>query len=158
MKHINLIKLTTSILLPFLAGGIGSFATASAISMWYATLNKPPFNPPNCIFGPVWSVLYLLMGISLYLILIQKDKSIEQRIGVMLFATQLLLNTLWSLIFFGLRNPALAFGEIIILWIFIFLTIIYFNKVNKIASFLLIPYLAWVSFAAILNLWIMILN
>ena len=126
--------------------------------MWYATLNKPPFNPPNWIFGPVWSVLYLLMGISLYLILIQKDKSIEQRIGVMLFATQLLLNTLWSLIFFGLRNPALAFGEIIILWIFIFLTIIYFNKVNKIASFLLIPYLAWVSFAAILNLWIMILN
>ncbi len=155
---LNLPKLTFALLISLSAGGIGSFFTASSIPTWYSTLNKPFFNPPNWIFGPVWTTLYILMGISLYLILIAKTKNRSKQKPLTLFAIQLALNTLWSIIFFGLKSPELAMVEIFLLWVSIFLTIKYFHPFSKPASYLLYPYLAWVSFATILNISISILN
>ena len=141
-------------MLPFLASAIGGFFTASSVSTWYVELVKPSFNPPSWIFGPVWTLLYLLMGISLYLVWIKKsDKN-----AFILFGTQLVLNALWSILFFGLNAPLYAFIEIILLWGFIFATIFYFYKIDKVSAYLLLPYILWVSFAAILNLAIFILN
>jgi len=151
------VKLIFAILISQLAGIIGSLFTITSTNSWYTTIIKPSFNPPNWIFGPVWTLLYLLMGISLYLILTTK-KSKNRKIGLYLFFTQLVLNTLWSILFFGLHSPLAAFIEIILLWISLLLTIKYFYKVNKKASYLLIPYILWVTFAAILNLSIVIIN
>ena len=142
-------KLVISILVPFVASAIGGLFTASSVSTWYFNLVKPPFNPPNWIFGPVWTILYLLMGISLYLVWVNKyDKA-----ALTVFGVQLFLNVLWSVLFFGLQKPLFSFVEIIILWISILITIIYFYRINKISAYLLVPYLLWVSFAAILNSW-----
>ncbi len=154
---LNLPKLTFSILVSLSAGGIGSFFTASSISTWYSTLNKPFFNPPNWIFAPVWTTLYILMGVSLYLVLVAKTKK-DKRVPITIFATQLVLNTLWSIIFFGLKSPLFALFEILILWITIFLTIKKFAPFSPLASRLLYPYIAWVSFASLLNLAIKFLN
>ncbi len=154
---LNLPKLTFSILVSLSAGGIGSFFTASSIPTWYSTLNKPFFNPPNWIFAPVWTTLYVLMGISLYLILVTKTKK-NKTIPISIFATQLVLNTLWSILFFGLKSPLIALIEIILLWITILFTIKQFNQIFPISSYLLYPYLAWVSFASLLNLAIFLLN
>lgn len=148
-------KLIFSLIITQLAGIIGSLFTS--IGNWYDNLIKPSFNPPNWVFGPVWTLLYLLMGISLYLILASKTSK-NRKMGLYLFFTQLILNSLWSILFFGLKNPLFSFIELIILWFAILFTIIYFYKVNKKASYLLIPYLLWVTFAAILNLSIVILN
>ena len=147
-------KLIISILLPFLASAIGGFFTASSVSTWYVTLNKPAFNPPSWIFGPVWTILYLMIGMSLYLVWINK----YNKIAFTVFGIQLFLNALWSILFFGLQNPLLALVEIIFLWASIFITIIYFYKLNKISAYLLVPYILWVTFAAILNFSIFILN
>lgn len=149
-------KLILSIGLCLGAGILGSFFTISAISTWYAALKKPPFSPPNFVFGPVWTTLYGLMGISFYLILISKIKN--KTLAMALFIFQLILNSLWSIIFFGLRNIGLAFLELVALWIMIFLTIKTFKKISKIASYLLYPYLIWVTFASVLNFSIWILN
>ena len=149
------IKLIISILLSLSAGAIGSIFTSSSIPTWYSTLNKPVFNPPNYLFGPVWTVLYILMGISLYLIWTNKKKN---KTALTIFGIQLFLNTLWSIIFFGLKNIPAAFIEIILLWAAILYTITVFYKINKNAAYILIPYLAWVSFAAILNFYLLILN
>ncbi len=154
----NITKLVFSILVCQIAGIIGSLFTSPSIANWYQTITKPVFTPPNWIFAPVWIILFLMMGISLYIILKQKLKKKEVRRGLFLFFTQLILNSLWSIIFFGLHNPLLAFVEIIFLWLFIILTIVQFSKISKIASYLLIPYLLWVTFAAFLNLYIWILN
>jgi translocator protein len=156
MVKINYFKLITSIIICQLAGIIGSFFTVSSVSTWYLTLNKPFFNPPSWVFGPVWITLYFLMGISLYLIWNNYNK--DSKLAVTFFSIQLVLNSLWSILFFGLRNPLLAFIEIIVLWAFILLTIIYFYKKSKTAAYLLIPYILWVSFAAILNFAIYYLN
>jgi tryptophan-rich sensory protein len=156
-KKINIVKLIVSIVIAQLAGIIGSLFTITSSNSWYANLIKPSFNPPNWIFGPVWTLLYLLMGVSLYLIWVSKN-SRNRKIGLYLFFTQLVLNSLWSILFFGLQNPLFAFIEIIILWLAILLTIIYFYKVNKKAAYLLIPYILWVTFATILNFSIFILN
>ncbi len=145
------LQLVFSILLCEGAGVLGSFFTVSSIPTWYVALNKPVFSPPNFIFGPVWTLLYFLMGVSLYLV--------WQKRGVpSIFWIQLVLNVLWSIIFFGLKNPTLAFVNIVVLWIAIFLTIKSFYKINKLAGNLLVPYLVWVSFASLLNLSIIILN
>lgn len=150
------LKLFISLSLPLLAGLIGSYFTVDAINTWYLTLNKPFINPPNWIFGPVWTTLYILMGMSLYLVWITKsNKKVK---GMKLFFIQLLLNSLWSILFFGLQSPLLAFLEIILLWIIIFITLQSFWEINKTAGLLLIPYLVWVSFAAILNFYIILLN
>lgn len=150
------LKLILAVLLCLLAGFVGSFFTITSIDSWYSTINKPVFNPPNFIFGPVWTVLYILMGVSLYLIWINKNKN--KKPAYTFFFIQLALNTLWSILFFGLQTQLIAFIEIIILWIAILFTILKFYKISKPASYLLIPYILWVSFAAVLNLSIYLLN
>lgn len=149
--RINFSKAIFSVALCLAAGLVGSLFTATSIPEWYQFLNKPSFSPPNWIFGPVWTTLYVLMGISLYLVW-------EKKKVPSVFWIQLILNALWSIIFFGMRNPTLAFIEIVVLWIAIFLTIKSFYRISKLASYLLIPYILWVSFASVLNLSIAILN
>lgn len=151
--------LVGSILLANLAGGIGSLATFSAIPTWYAFLNKPFFSPPNWLFGPVWTTLYILMGISLYLVWRQGDKSGDRKKFIQFYFVQLALNALWSLIFFGAKELLLALLVLILMWIFILQCIrtAYILK-NKMAAYLLFPYLAWVTFAGILNAAIFLLN
>lgn len=151
-----LAKLVLSIGICLGSGIIGSLFTTPAISTWYVTLNKPFFSPPNWIFAPVWTILYILMGISLYLVWTSRGKIKQNALSI--FFVQLGLNVLWSIIFFGLKNPIFAFVDIVALWIGIFLTIKSFTKINKLAGNLLIPYLLWVSFATLLNLSIVILN
>lgn len=147
----KILKFFISILICQLAGLVGSFFTTPAIATWYATLIKPSFNPPNWLFAPVWTTLFLFMGIALYLIW-QKDlKDKAVKFAMWLFGIQLVFNILWSVLFFGLQQPLLAFIEIIVLWILILLTIIKFYKLDKVAGILLIPYILWVSFAAVLN-------
>ena len=145
-------KLIVSIFVCEAAGILGSVFTINSVNTWYTTLNKPFFNPPSWLFGPVWTLLYLLMGISLYLVWEKK------KVNLKWFWTQLALNSIWSIIFFGLKNPSIAFVEIVFLWYSIFRTIKDFEKINKIAAILLYPYLFWVSFASVLNLAIVILN
>lgn len=155
MKKINYPALIFSILLCEAAGFIGSIFTVSAIPTWYASLVKPSFSPPNYLFAPVWITLYFLMGISLYLIWQKGKKTLGL---VKLFLIHLVLNSLWSFIFFGLKNPGLAFGEILLLWGIILVLALKFYRVNKISAYLLLPYQLWVSFATILNLSIWLLN
>lgn len=151
----NLLKLILAILICEGAGIIGSFFTFSAITDWYKFLNKPSFSPPNWLFGPVWTTLYFLMGISLYLIWTSRKK-IQNTLSV--FWIHLLFNASWSIAFFGFRNPLLGLVNIVILWIFIINVIYRFWKINKVAAVLLLPYFAWVSFATFLNYNIWILN
>jgi len=158
MKIKNPLLLFGSIIISNLAGFIGAFATSSSISGWYLYLNKPSFNPPNWIFGPLWTTLYTLMEISLYLIWSKGYKKKKIKSLVDLFLVHLVFNSLWSIIFFGLKRLDIAFIVIIVLWTMIACLINKFWKVSKIASYLLIPYLAWVSFASILNLSIWLLN
>ena len=151
------IKLIVSIVACQAAGLIGGLFTARSVKTWYLTLNKPSFNPPGWIFGPVWTLLYLMMGVSLYLIWKQAGEQ-NIRFAVIVFILQLALNTLWSILFFGMHNPALAFAEIILLWIAILACIILFYPLSERASYLLLPYLLWVSFASVLNYSIWQLN
>ena len=153
----SILPLLISILIVFSFGFIGSFFTTSSITNWYAFINKPLFSPPNWIFGPVWTLLYILMGISAFLIWKKRD-NLKTKQAFIFYGIQLILNALWSIIFFGMHNPGLAFLEIIILWLFILITLIKFYKINKIAGLLFIPYLLWVSFASILNYAIWMLN
>jgi benzodiazapine receptor len=150
------ILLLSSILLCLSAGFLGSIFTAPSIPTWYAALNKPAFNPPSWIFAPVWTFLYILMGISLYLILVNKKKN--KKLAIKLFLAQLILNSLWSILFFGAHSLYLAFLEIILLWLTIFATIYEFRKIEPNAAWLLIPYLIWVTFASYLNFTIWQLN
>lgn len=153
----NIPLLVLSVAICLGAGVLGSFFTFSVIPTWYASLIKPSFSPPNWIFGPVWTTLYILMGVSLYLVARVKGKGGRGK-AITIFGIQLLLNAIWSIIFFGMKNPGLAFIDILALWIAIILTIKSFSKIYKLGSYLLIPYLLWVSFAAILNYNIWILN
>jgi tryptophan-rich sensory protein len=157
-KNVNISKLLASILLCQLAGVLGSVFTASSLDNWYILLEKPSFNPPSWVFFPVWTTLYTLMGISLYLVWEKGLQKPEVKKGILIFGIQLGLNSLWSFLFFGLKSPYYAFIEIILLWFAIFLTILQFRKISKTASYLLLPYIVWVSFAAVLNYYIWILN
>ena len=151
-------KLVISIIGCQLAGIIGAFFTSPSIPTWYESLTKPSFIPPNWVFAPAWTTLFLLMGISAYLIWIKGAKNREVKTALIIFDIQLGLNILWSVLFFGLQSPLYAFVEIIVLWFLILLTILKFYPISKKAAYLLIPYLLWVSFAAILNFSVMILN
>jgi translocator protein len=133
------------------AGIIGTVFTINSVATWYTTLNKSFFNPPSWVFGPVWTILYFLMGVSLFL-------AWEKKANLKWFYIQLVLNALWSPIFFGLQNPALALVDIIFMWVAILMTIKVFWKKNRLSAYLLIPYFIWVSFATILNLSIVLLN
>ncbi|QQR54998.1 tryptophan-rich sensory protein [Candidatus Peregrinibacteria bacterium] len=150
------IKLIASILLCETAGIIGVGFTTSAIPTWYDALNKPSFNPPSWIFGPVWTALYFFMGLSLFLVWINPSKTKQK--AFLFFFIQLLLNAIWSPVFFGLRSTSMGLIVIIFLWIFILLTLIHFYKISKPSAALLAPYFLWVSFATVLNFSIWQLN
>ncbi len=158
MKINNALKLFASIIICQLAGIVGSFFTVPAIPGWYAELTKPALNPPTWVFGPAWTMLYILMGVALFLIWQKglREKRIKTALAV--FAVQLLLNTLWSVVFFGLQSPGWALLNIAVLWAAILWTIVVFYKISKPASYLLVPYILWVSFALYLNYSIWVLN
>jgi tryptophan-rich sensory protein len=148
---------TLSIAVSFAAGAIGSLATIPNIPSWYAALEKPMLNPPNWVFGPVWSVLYTLVGVSLALVILKSGKQVKKK-AYYWFGLQLVLNALWSLTFFGLHSPWLGVVVIIGLIASIILTIREFYGINKYAGWLLVPYLAWVCFATYLTIGVALLN
>jgi tryptophan-rich sensory protein len=149
-------KLSLSILLPLIVGAVSGYFTASNIENWYVTLIKPSFNPPNYLFGPVWTSLYVLMGISCFLI--WNSSSIHKNKLIAIYLFQLTLNFCWSFIFFKFHAIGLAAVEIVILWLSILTMMIMFYKNNKWAALINIPYLLWVSFASVLNISIYLLN
>jgi translocator protein len=142
----------------FSAALIGSVFTSSSIPVWYETLLKPSFSPPNWLFGPVWTVLYLSMAVAGWLVWQQRGRNPTIALPLALFGIQLVLNILWSVLFFGLQAPGTALVEIIVLWAAILATLLSFWRVSKGAGWLLGPYLAWVTFAAVLNFEIWRLN
>lgn len=181
MKSNNFFKFIISIIVSGLAGIMGSIFTVSAIPNWYAALEKPALNPPSWVFGFVWTILYFLIGISLFLVWKNnwktKNQILESRRKawnafserlwtgdlkkinvIIIFGIQYFLNILWSFVFFGLHLPGLAFFEILALWFAIIWTIVNFYRISKLAAYLLLPYILWVSFAAYLNYVIWILN
>jgi len=152
------IQVAVAIVIANAAGLIGAIATSSAVTQWYPTITRPSFAPPNWIFGPVWTLLFIMMGIASYLVWRKGTYNKNVSVALKLYGLQLVLNVAWSVIFFGLRNPGWAFVEIIALWLSIAATIVYFGRVSKTAAYLLVPYIAWVSFAAILNYTIWAIN
>ena len=151
-------KLIVSILIVFIAGGIGTVATLSQIPTWYAALAKPTWAPPNWLFGPVWTTLYVLIGIALFLVWREGLENNDVKVALGVFGVQLILNVLWSVVFFGLNSLLGGFIIIIILWITILTNIIVFYRVSKPAGLLLVPYIIWVSIASYLNYSVYILN
>ena len=139
------------------AGGLGAIATTPEIDGWYRTVAKPPWNPPNSVFGPVWSTLFVMMAVAAWLVW-RPAGFIAAKVPLLLFTVQLALNVAWSWIFFGLHQPGWAFVEIVILWAAIAVTMRAFFLRSQFAGWLLVPYLAWVSFAAVLNFAIWRLN
>lgn len=156
MKLQHVLKFIIALAVSELAGVIGSVFTSPAIAGWYAGIIKPPFNPPAWVFGPVWTTLFALMGMAAFLVWssyaeASEDKQKGIKIALSLFGIQLVLNALWSIIFFGLHSPGGALLEIIFLWLAILATIVTFAKISKPAAWLLVPYILWVSFAGYLN-------
>ncbi len=164
-----------------MAGVVGAGFTTPAINNWYAGLNKPFFNPPNSIFAPVWTIIFVLMGCALYLVWDAKLKisnkiktrkfkpwnKLSEKFStgkwqkaniILIFAVQLLLNIIWSGIFFGAHSLGAAFFELLMLWVAILFTIVNFYRVSKTAAWLLMPYILWVTFAGLLNLFIWVIN
>jgi benzodiazapine receptor len=161
MVHIkgkDVLTLAICILICQSAGFVGSLFTRPSISTWYATLDKPSFTPPNGVFSPVWITLFLLMGISLFLMWRRDLVEKTIRVAIVFFGSQLIFNILWSVLFFGFRSPLAGFIDIALLWVAIALTIFYFLKASKTAGVLLLPYFVWVSFAVVLNGFIWRLN
>ena len=150
MSKSNIIKLIVSLLLPLSVGAVAGIFTSQAVPTWYSSLNRPSFNPPNWVFGPVWTSLYILLGFSFYLIW-KENPSDNKNLAIKVFLIQILLNFAWSFIFFYFKLIGVALFEIILLWIIISLMIYLFYKIKPIAAYLNIPYLLWVSFATILN-------
>ncbi len=151
MKKIDWKKLGIALIVPQLVGGLGAFATATNVGSWYSLLEKPFFNPPNWLFGPVWTVLYICMGVAWYLVWVQVKNTHEKKVALQFFTIQLILNFAWTFIFFGVNEIGLALLEILTLWVTILITTVYFLRLYPIAGYLFIPYLAWVSFASVLN-------
>lgn len=154
----KIIKIVLVVLVCVSLGFLSGIVTRDSITVWYPTLVKPVFNPPNWIFAPVWTLLYIMMGIAAGLVWTSNTDEKTMKKALSFFAIQFGLNALWSYLFFGLHNPLLALVEVVLLWLMIFETYNQFKKIDKIAGFLLIPYLAWVSFATILNASIWWLN
>jgi benzodiazapine receptor len=154
----DIARLIISIIACQCAGLVGSIFTTPTIPTWYAALQKPVFTPPNWLFGPAWVTLYLLMGISAFIIWRRGLDNQQVRAALIVFLIQLVLNALWSVAFFGLKSPLYGVIVIVALWIAILFTILKFFKVSSAAGVLLLPYILWVSFAAVLNISIWILN
>ncbi|HYA33810.1 MAG TPA: TspO/MBR family protein [Candidatus Bathyarchaeia archaeon] len=157
MKRADIIKLIISLGVPLLAGGGSTVWTINSIPTWYASLNKPWFTPPNAAFGPVWTILYILMGVALFLVW-RTPRDRVRDTGITLFAAQLAVNVIWTFAFFGLENTLYGVLAIVPLWILIAATIYQFYKVDARASYLLVPYLVWVTIATALNVSIYLLN
>ena len=147
----NAIKLVISVAVPLAVGGLSGFATARGVADWYPTLTKPTFNPQAWIFGPVWTALYIMMGVAAFLVWRKGLEVDGVRIALVVFAVQLALNGLWSILFFGMQAPGWALVEIILLWTAIGVTTVLFLRVSQPAGILLLPYLGWVTFATVLN-------
>ena len=141
-----------------LAGSSGSVFTYPNIATWYASLEKPFFTPPNWLFGPAWTTLFILMGISIYLVWEKTGFRNKGRNALYLFVFQFALNILWSLLFFGLRSPLLGVADIIPLWVSILACVVVFRRIRKWAGYFMLPYLVWVTFAALLNVSVWLLN
>jgi translocator protein len=150
MAKSQIYKLILSLILTLGTGAVAGIFTGQSVSGWYATLNQPSFNPPNWVFGPVWSTLYFLMGISLYLVWKQKPSG-ERNRAILIFIVQLVLNFLWSFLFFYFHMIGAALIDIILLWAAILTMILLFFRIRTVAAYLNIPYLLWVSFASVLN-------
>lgn len=158
MSGTNILKLLASLAVVVAAGGVGSLATTRAIPTWYRGLAKPSFNPPDWLFGPAWTVLYLLMAVAAFLVWKQGFNSSGVKLALAVFLVQLALNALWSILFFGMRSPLAGLVNITVLWLVILATIVLFFRVSVLAGVLLLPYIAWVSFAAVLNAAVFLLN
>lgn len=157
MKRSDITKLVIAILIPLALGAIAGRFTAQAVPEWYASLNRPSFNPPNWIFGPVWTILYILLGISLYMIWKQVPSK-ERNKALWIFSIQMFLNFIWSFVFFYFNQIGIALAVIIALWISIVFMIFSFYKIKPLAAYLNTPYLLWVTFASALNAGYYILN
>lgn len=155
---INIFKFITSILICQAAGYVGSIFTIPAIPTWYALLNKPAITPPDSVFAPVWISLYLLMGIALFFVWKKGFDEEGVKSALIIFVIQLILNMLWSFLFFGLKSPLAGLIDVAVLWIAILLTIAYFYDISRPAGLLLAPYLAWVSYASVLNYFLWRMN
>jgi benzodiazapine receptor len=158
MRAADILKLVTSIAACQLVGLVGSIFTTPAVPTWYAALRKPAFTPPNWLFGPVWISLFALMGLSAFLVWRRGLDQEGVKLALSIFAVQLLLNLLWSAMFFGLKSPLAGLVDIFFLWIAILLTLLAFWRISTTAGLLLMPYIIWVSFAAVLNFSIWRLN
>jgi tryptophan-rich sensory protein len=157
-KTEDIVKFVVSVVVCMAAGYIGSMFTRPAIATWYTFLRKPPFTPPDWVFAPVWTLLYFLMAVALFVVWRRGFYRWDVRLGMLAFLGQLVLNVCWSFVFFGLASPLYGLFTIGALWMAILVTIIFFSKVSRKAGLLLVPYLAWVSYAALLNLFIWIMN
>jgi translocator protein len=150
MSTSSVLKLIVSIALPLLVGAVAGIFTAKAIPGWYETLYQPSFNPPNWLFGPVWTVLYILMGISFFMIW-QTPPGNQRTLAMVAFFVQLLLNFGWSFLFFHFKEIGLALAEVIVLWCAIVVMIVFFYRIRPVSAWINIPYLLWVTFATVLN-------
>lgn len=154
----KIIRLIVAVGLPLAVGSIAGLFTASSVKGWFITLNKPSFNPPGWLFAPVWTILYILMGIAFYMIWNKDVAANLKRKAMLFYFAQLVLNFCWSFIFFYAKQPGWALVDIILLWLLIVGTIYWFSKISKPAAWLLVPYILWVSFATVLNFAIWKLN
>jgi len=157
-KWNDILKLCLSVLVCLGAGWVGSIFTRPAIPTWYAALEKPAFTPPNWVFGPVWTLLYILMGVAAFLVWRKGWDIREVRIGLVTFLVQLVLNVSWSIVFFGLRSPLAGVIVIVGLWVVLLFTILRFFNLSTAAGWLLVPYILWVKIAAALNIAVWALN
>ncbi len=148
----KILRIAVVLITCLVVGYLSGMVTKDSITTWYPTLVKPSFNPPNWIFAPVWTILYIMMGVAGGMVWnrMEQDAEIVKK-AFMFFIIQLALNAIWSLLFFYLHNPFLSLIEIVLLWLLIFETYTQFKKIDKVAGMLLVPYLAWVSFAMVLN-------
>jgi tryptophan-rich sensory protein len=157
-KPRSVLNLLVAIILCLVLGSAGSLVTTTGSGSWYESLEKPGFTPPDWVFAPMWTTLFILMGIALYLVWQSGTERREVQVALVVFGVQFALNILWSFLFFGLESPLLGLVDIVLLWIMIAATIVLFYQIRKSAAFLLIPYIVWVSIAAALNYSIYILN
>lgn len=151
-------SLIISLVVAYSAALIGSLFTTAAITTWYATLTKPELNPPNWIFGPVWTVLYALMAVAAWKVYEKRNRTRQTITLLWIYLAHLAVNAFWSIAFFGLHNPMLALAVIVLLWLMIAYLTVRFYHIDRTAGVLLLPYVAWVSFASYLNLSIVLLN
>ncbi len=158
MNKKSIFRLIISIALPVAVGAVASLFTASSVKTWFVTLNKPSFNPPAWLFAPVWTTLYILMGIAFFIIWESKANELIKKRAMKIYLIQLFFNFTWSFVFFYAQQPGWAVVNIVLLWLLIVLTIFWFSRISKVAAWLLAPYILWVSFATALNYAIWQLN